>query len=188
MQGQTFPVALENTSVPSGFVQQSPTAGPTPMRRHLAQVSEFTPYAPAAPSDDDEDDDIQPPSTFGETSTDTATGMDSSARTESQMPSGNSSGSSGEVQTTGATVGSARARMNGSSNSGAPAEAPAGSSLVNVLAQPAVSFSSAFLATCNDSYACSTSTGLALSAAWVSLKHLNHKMYHTMTTDQRGAV
>ena len=186
MQGQTFPVALENTSVPSGLVQQSPTAGPTPMRRHLAQVSEFTPYAPAAPSDDDEDNDIQSPSTFGGTSTDTATGMDSSARTESRTHGEESSGSSGGVRTTNATVGSASAPTNGSSNSGAPAESPSGSSLVDVLTQPAVSFSSVFFATCNGSYACSTTTGLAFSAAWVSLKHKMHLT--STTTDQRDAI
>ncbi|KAK9818976.1 hypothetical protein WJX74_010731 [Apatococcus lobatus] len=180
MQGQTFPVALDNTSVPSSLVQQSPTAGPSPMRRHLAQSSEFTSDTSAASDDsgddddddDDDDPDIFPPSSSEATSTDTATGMDSSARTVSGSPNGDSPGSSGGIQTTSATSGSARASTNGSSNSGSPAAAPSGSPLTSVLTQPAVSFSSAFFATCNGSYACSTTTGLALSAAWVRPEHL----------------
>lgn len=170
MRAQTFPVAVDNTSVPSSMVQQSPAAGPTPMRRHLTQDpnSDSDPSTPTALSDDGDDSDIQPPSTDMGTSTDTATGMESSATTESSSEGDDTSSSSGGLQTTSATVGSASAPMNGSSSPGVPAQAPSGSSLTSVLTQPAVSFSSAFFATCNGSYACSTSVGLALSAAWVS--------------------
>ena len=150
--GTAFPVALLTALVPSSTLPQSPGAAPSPMRRHLLQ-------------NPDETDD-----------SDSATSAGSSSDSEADPGYYDLTGADG-LETSDASADSAAASTAPSPTSsalsptGSPSPAPPSPGLTTVLAQPAVNFTSTFYATCAGSAACSETSGLDLSAVWVSSQH-----------------